>query len=208
MQIVSEIDAPAQLVSSRTGSQRRIVRVSQLLESEPARLAALVALYSFLAVLFLRAFYVVDPDIWWHLRTGDWILAHRAVPATDPFSAYGMGKPWVEYSWLFDVISAVAFARLGFLSIALYEVVVRLAVSLALFHLLRGLFVEFWRAVGLTAVALYAMTVILGPRPGMLSIIFVILTFDILLSARRTGRGGTRSGAAASSVGAAKARTS
>ena len=189
MQIVSEIDAPAQIGSLRTGSQRRIGRLSQILESEPARLAALVALYSFLAVLFLRAFYIADPDIWWHLRTGDWILAHRAVPTTDPFSAYGMGKPWVEYSWLFDVISAAAFARLGFLSIALYEVVVRLALSLALFHLVRELFAGFWRAAGLTAAALYAMTVILGPRPGMLSILFVILTFDILLAARRTGRG-------------------
>ncbi len=190
MQIVSEIDAPAQIASSRTGSQQPIGRLSQILESEPARLAALVALYSFLAVLFLRAFYIADPDIWWHLRTGDWILADRAAPATDPFSAYGMGKPWVEYSWLFDVISAAAFARMGFLSIALYEVVVRLALSLTLFHLVRGLFAGFWRAVGLTAAALYAMTVILGPRPGMLSILFVILTFDILLSARRTGRGG------------------
>lgn len=189
MQIVSEIDAPAQIGSSRTGSERRIGRLSQILESEPARLAALVALYSFLAVLFLRAFYIADPDIWWHLRTGDWILAHRAAPATDPFSAYGMGKPWVEYSWLFDVIGAAAFARLSFISIALYEVAVRLALSLALFHLVRGLFAGFWRAVALTAAALYAMTVILGPRPGMLSILFVILTFDILLSARRTGRG-------------------
>ena len=98
---------------------------------------------------------------------------------TDAFFTYGMGKPWVEYSWLFDVISAAAFARLGFLSIALYEVVVRLALSLALFHLVAGLFAGFWRAAGLTAVALYAMTVILGPRPGMVSILFVILTFDI-----------------------------
>ena len=191
MQIVSEIDAPAQIGSSRNSPQRRIGRLTQILDSEPARLAGLVTLYSFLAVLFLRAFYVADPDIWWHLRTGDWILAHRAVPGTDPFSAYGMGKPWVEYSWLFDVLTALAFARLGFISIALYEIAVRLVLSVALFHLLRGLLGGFWRAAGLTAVALYAMTVIIGPRPGMLSILFVILTFDILLSARRTGHGGS-----------------
>ena len=195
MQVVSEIDAPARIGGSpassggAAGSERRFGRLSQILESEPVRLAALVALYSFLAVLFLRAFYIADPDIWWHLRTGDWILAHRAVPATDPFSSYGIGKPWVEYSWLFDVASAAAFARLSFLSIALYEVVVRLALSLALFHLVRGLLAGFWSAVGLTAAALYAMTVVIGPRPGMLSVLFVILTFDILLSARRTGRG-------------------
>src|SRR5207249_11491916 len=43
-----------------------------------------------------------DPDIWWHLRTGQWIIEHHWVPATDPFSAYGMGKPWVAYGWLLD----------------------------------------------------------------------------------------------------------
>jgi len=190
MQIVSEVEAPRQIGSSRDSSPRRIGRLTQILESEPARLAGLVAVYSFLAVLFLRGFYITDPDIWWHLRTGDWILAHRAVPATDSFSAYGMGKPWVEYSWLFDVISSLGFSRLGFLSIALNEIAVRLVLSVALFHLVRGLLGGFWRAAGTTAAALYAMTVIIGPRPGMLSILFVILTFDILLSARRTGHGG------------------
>ena len=191
MEIVSEIDAPMQAGSSPASPQRRIERLAKIFDSEAARLAGLVTLYSFLAFLFLWAFYIADPDIWWHLRTGDWILAHRAVPVTDPFSAYGMGKPWVEYSWLFDVISALAFARLGFISIAVCEIAVRLALSVALFHLVRGLLGGFWRGVALTAAALYAMTVILGPRPGMLSILFVILTFDILLSARRTGRGGT-----------------
>jgi hypothetical protein len=38
---------------------------------------------------------LIDPDIWWHFRTGQWIFIHGQVPMTDPFSAYGMGKPWV-----------------------------------------------------------------------------------------------------------------
>ena len=29
---------------------------------------------------------VADPDIWWHLRTGEWILEHRNLPDSDPFS--------------------------------------------------------------------------------------------------------------------------
>ena len=41
---------------------------------------------------------VSDPDIWWHLRTGQWAVEHRAVPQTDPFSAYGQGQPWLAYS--------------------------------------------------------------------------------------------------------------
>src|SRR6187200_1203291 len=33
-----------------------------------------------------------DQDIWWHLRTGQWIAEHGQVPVTDPFSQYGQGK--------------------------------------------------------------------------------------------------------------------
>ena len=148
---------------------------------------ALVVLYSFLAVSFLHSFHISDPDIWLHLRTGDWILAHRSVPRTDPFSSFGMGKPWIAYSWLFEVLSAVAFARLSFIAIVLYEIVVRVALSVALFRLVRGLCSSFWRAVGLTAAALAVMTAVIGPRPGMLTIFFMILETDILLSAARTG---------------------
>ena len=62
-----------------------------------------------LAVLYLLpAFWILnpvifDPDIWWHLQAGRWIVDHGQLPDTDPFSAYGEGKPWVAYSWLFEV---------------------------------------------------------------------------------------------------------
>ena len=94
-----------------------------------------------------------------------------------------MGKPWIAYSWLFDVISASAFARLGLVSIVLWDIAARVALSVALFHLVRGLCPSFWRAVALTAAGLWVMTEVIGPRPGMLTILFVILEFDVLLSA-------------------------
>ena len=47
---------------------------------------------------------ITDPDIWWRLRTGQWIVERNSVPVTDVFSAFSMGKPWIEYSWLFEVL--------------------------------------------------------------------------------------------------------
>ena len=155
--------------------------------SESGQLLAVVALYSFVAVLFIHRFYIVDPDIWFHLRSGDWVLAHRAVPVTDPFSSYGAGKPWMVYSWLYDALNALAFSRLGFVSIAFYEIAARVALSVAFFHLVQRRLGGFWRALALSGLALYAMTEVVGPRPGMLTVLFVIIEFDILLSARRTG---------------------
>ena len=171
-------DGPAQQPPSRA---------SALFDWQPAQLAGSILLYSFPALLFLRAFYIGDPDIWWHLRAGQWILQHRAVPGTDPFSYYGADKPWIVYSWLFDSIMAAVYGRLGLASIAFYEIAVRVALTVTLFHTLRRLLPGFWRAAALTAAAILAMTGIIGPRPGMLTILLVIVTFDILLSASRTG---------------------
>jgi hypothetical protein len=159
-----------------------------LIDLQPLRLAGAILLYSFPALLFIRAFYIVDPDIWWHLRAGQWILQHNAVPVTDPFSSYGADQPWVVYSWLFDIIMATMFGRMGLASIAFYEIAARTALTVALFHTLRNLLPGFWRSATLTAAAIFTMTRILGPRPGMLTILLTIVLFDVLLSASRTGR--------------------
>jgi hypothetical protein len=175
--------------SALTGiAHRTAPRVPSRVDSQPARLAGAILLYSFPALLFIRAFYIIDPDIWWHLRAGQWILQHHAVRVTDPFSSYGADKPWIVYSWLFDAIMAAVFGRLGLASIAFYEIAVRVALAATLFHTLRNLLPGFWRSAALTAAAVFTMTQVIGPRPGMLTILLVIVTFHVLLSASRTGR--------------------
>jgi hypothetical protein len=183
-----ETEIPAPPVETAVSAPPQPRRVSAILHSDLVRSLGTIALYSFPALLFIRAFYIVDPDIWWHLRTGNWILEHHAVPLTDPFSSYGADKPWFVYSWLFDSAMAALFARWGLATVALYEIAVRAALAVALFHTMRNLLPGFWRAAALTAAALFVMARIIGPRPGMLTILLVIVLFDILLSAGRTGR--------------------
>ena len=80
---------------------------------------------------------LVDPDIWWHLRTGQWIVEHAQVPATDPFSAYGMGNHWVAYSWLFEVLVYGLFTKFGLMGILVFTVAMSLLIALALHSALR-----------------------------------------------------------------------
>jgi hypothetical protein len=106
---------------------------------------------------------------------------------TDPFSSYGLGKPWIVYSWLFDIVAQFFYRSFGYLGMVYLELLIRVALAVALFHLVRSLLPGFWRAAGITAVALYAMSWIIGPRPGMLTILFGIIELEILLAVRRTG---------------------
>src|SRR6516164_9867089 len=69
------------------------------------------------AILVGRVFYeardfFVDPDVWWHIKTGQNILATRHWPTTDPYSSTVAGQPWLAYEWLAEVMLA-AVARVG-----------------------------------------------------------------------------------------------
>jgi len=63
----------------------------------------------FVAILALGLFAmaarsVTDPDVWWHLRTGQLILQTHAVFHTDPYSFTRFGQPWVDHEWLSQVL--------------------------------------------------------------------------------------------------------
>ena len=47
---------------------------------------------------------ITDPDFWWHLRTGQYILETRSIPHTDIFSSVKLGSEWVTHEWLSEVL--------------------------------------------------------------------------------------------------------
>lgn len=45
-----------------------------------------------------------EPDIWWMLRTGEWIAQNGEVVKADPFSFSHFGVEWINVKWLFELI--------------------------------------------------------------------------------------------------------
>src|SRR5258708_3471317 len=74
---------------------------------------------------------VTDADIWWHLRTGQWIVEHGQVTETDPFSMYGADRPWIAYSWLFEIGVYQLYQWLGLAGVIVYRVLMAVAVVAA-----------------------------------------------------------------------------
>ena len=56
---------------------------------------------------------------------------------TDPFSAYGGGKPWVAYSWLFEILVYALFTKFGLMGILVLAVSMSLLIALVLHGALR-----------------------------------------------------------------------
>src|SRR5208337_3252026 len=79
------------------------------------QLCALVALLTGVGVIAFQSKYcVLDADIGWHLKVGDWIIDHLAVPHTGILSRTAANRPWVAYSWGYELMLSRAYAtRIG-----------------------------------------------------------------------------------------------
>ena len=77
----------------------------------PVALAVGAGCYVLLLALGSRL--LADPDTYWQIALGDWIVAHRQVPHVDTFSATLNGAPWISSQWLSQVLFAQAYAVAG-----------------------------------------------------------------------------------------------
>jgi hypothetical protein len=55
----------------------------------------------------------VDPDFWWHLRTGR-LIFESGIPRHDPFSWTSAGRTWVAHEWLSEAIIYAVQSTLGY----------------------------------------------------------------------------------------------
>jgi hypothetical protein len=156
-------------------------------EPQFRRCLFLIILYSIPAWLTLKSSAVVDPDVWLHLRAGQWIVQHRWVPYNDWFSNSGMGKPWAAFSWLSEVVIYGLFSRLGLIGLLVYVYGLMLAIAAALHSLVRKFESRLAYSVALTALALLALAPSYTPRPWLFTILFFIIELNVLVSVRRSG---------------------
>lgn len=89
------------------------------------------------AVAFLAAALglhpVITPDLWWHLASGRWILAHGAVPRTDPFTYTVTDHPWINLQWLGDVVTVTLYRWSGPDGLVLLKALVLAGIAALLF---------------------------------------------------------------------------
>lgn len=142
------------------------------------------------AILCLQAagISIADPDVGWHLRTGEWILQHHAWPRVDPFSWVRGGSPWQAYSWLFDLILLKFWSWRGLQGLVIFTAAMMALIAAATYHMLTRLQEDFTQRILLTTMVVVCLSRISTPRPWLFSILFFVFEMDILMRARRSGK--------------------
>ncbi len=130
-----------------------------------------------LGLLAMTARPATDPDLWWHLRTGQWIVEHHQVPHADPFSFTRTGAPWVAHEWLSELIFFGLWRITGWTGLIIFSSIVTTA----------GFMLLFWRcaapphwAAASTVLGALASAPTWGVRPQMFTFVLACLWLWLL----------------------------
>jgi hypothetical protein len=128
-----------------------------------------------------------DPDMWWHLASGRWMVEHRDALRVDVFSSTQTGSPYALGETLGEILLYLPFAASSWLGLAVARAVL---VAVAAFSVARSALrsAPARIAVPLAVVAVVLSKPIWTDRPQLFTLAFFPLVLDLLLSAR----GGSR----------------
>ncbi len=165
-------------VSATTAGRARGMRAGTLLAAPVATPAAALA-------VTLPA---SDPDLFWHLASGDWMLDHGRLLDHDVFSFTRAGAPYASGQWLGQLALALAFRAGGWVGI---DVLRAALVGVGAFFLARAVLRvqphPAWATPPLLA-ALLVTKIVWGDRPQLFTLALFPLVLDLLLAARFDGR--------------------
>ena len=160
-----------------------------LLRQRVVQLGALALLLMGVGALsFFLKYGVLDLDVWWHLRVGDWIRSHHAVPHTGIFSRSAADLPWAAYSWGYEVLLSLFNSAFGLLGIGLYGTVLTVGLAAAIYWMLRHISGSFWGAFFLSLAAYFPVLLSVLPRPVFFTMMLWCVLFTLILEANRSGR--------------------
>jgi hypothetical protein len=115
-----------------------------------------------------------DGDTGWHLRTGEWILAHGRVPHSDIFSFTRPAQPWFAWEWLWDVLFGWLHKQAGMAAVVLGCSLV-LALTFALLFRLARRRSDALVALAFTLVAAAASAGHWLARPHLFTMLFTVV---------------------------------
>ena len=122
-----------------------------------------------------------DPDLFWHLRVGQWIVEQHAVPHIDEYSYTMKGHTWVDHEWSQEAflwwahsrggwpLAVTAFSLLAFVPFAVW---LKRATSVA--H------------VGIIILGATVASRFIGVRPQMVSFMLFFILYELLVLRRES----------------------
>jgi hypothetical protein len=151
----------------------------------PSRALSLLGAVALACLVFAFLYApLLDQDLWWHLKSGWFILTEKALPRTNTFTITG-DAPWIDHQWGFQILLYKIWDSLGAGGVIALKCVVGGAAWAILVRAATppGKFLALLPFLALGAVASNER---LTDRPELFSFLFLSLQLALLLRWRRS----------------------
>lgn len=155
-------------------------------------LITIISLFAFSIATFMVGIW--DPDFWWHLATGKWMIEHGKLQESDPFSFATIPKdPYLPIdrvkfiltqSWLAEIIMYKVYYFAGFSGISIMRALLMTLTLFILYLLLRFYKMELSVIVITMLCAYLIFSPFTNERPQQFSNLFAVLLLYLLERAR------------------------
>ena len=129
----------------------------------------------FLCFILVNADKIHDPDMWWHLKVGGYIVENREVPQADFYSFSNEGHHWIAHEWGSEVIYYLSYKLWKFRGLFMVNLIF---LSLTYYMLGRLIHTRANRDLSVTTVVIIVCTVFSSIfwvfRPHLMAYLFFI----------------------------------
>ncbi|WP_420641764.1 hypothetical protein [Candidatus Leptofilum sp.] len=126
----------------------------------------------------------LDPDMWWHLRTGEAIWQMQTIPQFDLFSYTVPQNVWIVQQWLTDLGMWLVYELAGLAGLSLLFAAIVAVAFMLVYARCAG---RPYLAALITLVAYFTAALPLGVRPQMINILFLALFVYVVDGVRQSG---------------------
>lgn len=126
-----------------------------------------------------------DPDVWWHLRTGE-LVVESGFTTTDPWS-HASTNPWLLHEWASEVVMYAAYWIGGYRGVIVLHAVVMLGLAVIILRSVRQVSTPVV-AVGIGSLALVGVFLGSAERPQLVSWCLLAAVLPALRRATDQGR--------------------
>jgi len=139
------------------------------------KILILLLLFTFLFISQINT--ILDIDLWWNLKTGEYILKNLEVPQQDIFSYTLKNRPWLDHEWFSQVLFYLIFSKSGWLGLNILKAFI---ISLCFFILL-SLSISKYKKISCTILLILLSVLAFGYRSALRPEIFSYLLLCMFL---------------------------
>lgn len=131
-----------------------------------------------LFIFFASQLPMRDPDIWFHMKAGEYFVTH-GISFHDPFSFAAAGREWIPFEWLFQIIVYL----LSRINISLIVPFISIFSTLMMYFFLKIMrSLEVSRLVSILAGFFFFVSIyeFYTPRPHIIAYTFIMVEFYLI----------------------------